>query len=65
MEGPVVTPGHGLHHGDGDGGASVGPIAGNLLDVAGDVPQAGGDGAPPSIDRVCSNLGCVEEGLEL
>ena len=65
MECPVAAPGHGRHHGDGDGGAVMGPIASNLLDAAGDVPQVVGDGASSSIHRVRCNLGCVEEGLDL
>ena len=41
------------------------PIAGHLFDAAGDVLQAGDDGAPPGVDRVCSESGRVEKGLDL
>jgi hypothetical protein len=42
----------------------MGPMAGDLRDAAGDVPQARGDGAPRDIDE-SGDSGCVEEGLDL
>ena len=65
VKGPVVAPGHGRHNGNGDGGALVGPIAGDLSDAAGDVLQAGSDSAASSVHRLCCGVGCVEEGLDL
>jgi len=65
VEGLVVAPGHGRHYGDGDGGALVGPIVGDLPNADGDVPQVGDDGAFSSIHRLHCGVGCVEEGLDL
>ena len=35
MEGPVVAPGQGLHHGNGDSGPLVDPMAGDLPNAVG------------------------------
>ena len=40
-------------------------VAGDLLDVGGDVLQACDDGASPSIHRVYGDSGSLEEGLDL
>ena len=65
MQSPEVVPGQGLHHGKSDGGASVDSMAGNLLDVIGDVLQASGDGVAPSIHRFCYDSSCGVENLNL
>ena len=43
----------------------MGPLAGDLPDAVGDVPQAGSDGASPGVHQVRRDLGRVEEGLDL
>ena len=65
LELTVVSPRHGRHHDDGPGSALMGPVAGDLRDAAGDVPQARGDGAPLRIHRVYGNSGSVQEVLNL
>ena len=65
MEGPVVTPGHVLHHGNGDGSTLVNPVAGDLMNAVGDVLQASSDGAAPSVHRFCCGVGCGMESLNL
>jgi hypothetical protein len=61
----VISPRHGRHHGDGPGGAFMGPVASDLRDAAGDVPQAGGNSASPGVNRVYCDSGRIEEGLDL
>ena len=37
MKGPVITTGHGLHHRDGDGGAPVSSVPGDLVNTVSDI----------------------------
>jgi hypothetical protein len=63
VQSPEVVPRQGLHHSNGDGGASVNSMTGDLPNTVGDVLQTSGDGIAPSIFRFYGG-GCYnEEGL--
>ena len=64
MEGPVIAPGHGRHHGDGYGSTLMGPIVGDLPDAAGNVLQVIGKSASSGIHRL-SGCGLRRGGFEL
>ena len=51
--------------GEGHSSTAVDPMSGNLPDVAGDVPQTGGDGVAASIHRSSGGGRCGMEGLDL
>ena len=60
-----VVAGLVLGCGEGHSSTAVDPMSGNLPDVAGDVPQTGGDGVAASIHRPGGGGCCGMEGLDL
>ena len=51
--------------GEGHSSTAVDPMFGNLPNVAGDVPQTGGDGVAASVHRPGGGGCCGVEGLDL
>ena len=51
--------------GEGHSSTAKDPMSGNLPNVAGDVPQTGGDGVVASVHRSGGGGRCGMEGLDL
>ena len=60
-----VMAGLELGCGESHSGAAADPMSSDLPDVAGDVPQTGGDGVAASVHRPGCGGGCGVEGLDL